>query len=205
MSLFARNIDTYTLPLPANLPPTYRGRIMKFTYHLVVGVCRSVPPAAPSAGASRGSTSQVMRVPVRIYNHVDVSGVQRPYDLLWPVLQPPTKAQTARVSETTSRSPVKWGALTRAASPQSPPDIESGADPAANLREYALRLLASLPDPSGDRVKLPTSLEAMSHDRELQGHSSHGGGELTGCREAVEILTRNMRKGSFHFGNHEYS
>lgn len=61
-------LDTYTLALPANLPPTYRGRVMKFAYHLVVGVCRSAPnPQGPSGG----STSQVMRVPVRIYNHVD--------------------------------------------------------------------------------------------------------------------------------------
>jgi hypothetical protein len=77
--------DVYTLPLPSNLPPTYKGRVFKFSYHLVVGVCRAAPTPSlgsgyagygpPGAGAGKGkgggaSTSRVMRVPVRVYNSV---------------------------------------------------------------------------------------------------------------------------------------
>ena len=77
--LTSHPIDTYTLPLPANLPPTYKGRMLKFTYHLVVGVCRAAPtPSLGSGYAGHGlpgggkgaSTSRVMRVPIRIYNSV---------------------------------------------------------------------------------------------------------------------------------------
>ncbi|KAI5122696.1 hypothetical protein M0805_009749 [Coniferiporia weirii] len=188
---------TYTLPLPANLPPTYRGRMMKFAYHLVVGVCRAAPPSAPNAQGSsnsKGSTSQVMRVPVRVYNHVDISGIQRPYDLLSPVLHSPSKEQIAKVSEVAGGSgPGKKDSLARSSStsPQSPTSV-SGLDPAAELRAYATRLLASLPDPSKDGVQ-PLAATSLMEERELRAHE----GDLTGCHEAVEILTRNMRKVSY--------
>lgn len=68
--------DTYTLPLPTNLPPTFRGRVMKFSYNLVVGACRSTTSSVSTPNSlghnpHTSSTSQVMRVPIRIYNHVD--------------------------------------------------------------------------------------------------------------------------------------
>lgn len=85
-----------------------------------------------------------------------------------------------------------------------------------DLQDYARRLLASFPDPSisGVRIKLPA--EAISPvpqqgkngspwtgscqaedgkrlEREME-RAEEGG--LTGCREAVEILTRNPKKGT---------
>lgn len=65
------------------------------------------------------------------------------------------------------------------------------------LRDYGQRLLATFPDPDATdlhRIKLP--LEPISpsqadFEREREGD----GGALTGCREAVEILTRNPKKG----------
>jgi len=59
--------DTYSLSLPKNLPPTFKGRTFRFSYEFTIGVCR--------AGASPGNTSanhsRVMKIPVRIYNHVN--------------------------------------------------------------------------------------------------------------------------------------
>ena len=60
-----RSLDTYTVKLPSNLPPTYRGRTLRFSYQLSVGACR----ATAGAGAP-SSQSRVMKVPIRIYNHV---------------------------------------------------------------------------------------------------------------------------------------
>ena len=60
---FWRPLDVYTVTLPPNLPPTYRGRSLRFSYHLSVGACRA------TAG-SPNSQSRVMKVPIRIYNHV---------------------------------------------------------------------------------------------------------------------------------------
>ena len=68
--------DTYTLRIPADLPPSFRGKAIKFNYHLVVGTHRILlSPStahhdAPRAGDAHGSVSRVMRVPLRVYNHV---------------------------------------------------------------------------------------------------------------------------------------
>ena len=63
LNTFLASIDVYTVTLPPNLPPTYRGRALRFSYHLSVGACRA------TAG-SPSSQSRVMKVPIRIYNHV---------------------------------------------------------------------------------------------------------------------------------------
>lgn len=71
-------IDTYTITLPDNLPPTYRGRAIRFGYELVVGTCRagaSGGVATNGTGRKRptgaNSISRVMKVPIRVYNHVN--------------------------------------------------------------------------------------------------------------------------------------
>jgi hypothetical protein len=67
--------------LPDVLPPTYRGRALSFSYELLVGTCRarSLPTPTKSAGGGGGgggsgvgvnSVSRVMKVPIRVYNHV---------------------------------------------------------------------------------------------------------------------------------------
>jgi hypothetical protein len=55
---------TYSIMLPAVLPPTFKGRVMRFSYELVVGTCRA-------AVGEHGSVSKVMKVPIRVYNNVD--------------------------------------------------------------------------------------------------------------------------------------
>ncbi|KIK99229.1 hypothetical protein PAXRUDRAFT_822997 [Paxillus rubicundulus Ve08.2h10] len=80
---------TYTLLLPENLPPTFRGRSLKISYELVIGTCRASASAMRSSSSlgptGANSTSRVMKVPIRVYNNVTIGKIQRPYDLLWPV------------------------------------------------------------------------------------------------------------------------
>lgn len=59
-------VDTYELDLPHNLPPSYRGRTLKLSYEFIIGICRS----STSSSTGPGSSSRVMKVPIRIYNHV---------------------------------------------------------------------------------------------------------------------------------------
>lgn len=59
--------DTYSLPLPKNLPPTFKGRTFKFSYEFTIGVCR----AGASLGNNSANHSRVMKIPVRVYNHVN--------------------------------------------------------------------------------------------------------------------------------------
>lgn len=63
--------DTFSIRVPADLPPSFRGKAIKFSYHLVVGTNRSqLGPMSPAVGSTKDSISRVMRVPVRMYNHV---------------------------------------------------------------------------------------------------------------------------------------
>lgn len=55
--------------LPDNLPPTFRGKSLKFSYELVIGTCRSSNSGAGSA-AGANSISRVMKVPIRLYNNI---------------------------------------------------------------------------------------------------------------------------------------
>ena len=59
--LIGIHLGTYNVNLPSWLPPTYAGRAVRFSYQLTVGACRALPG---------GSSSRVMKVPVRLYNHV---------------------------------------------------------------------------------------------------------------------------------------
>ena len=65
---------TYTVNLPDCLPPTFKGRAFRFSYQLVVGTCRSLTPFVPHTSVTPKDVerrrSRVMRVPIRVYNHV---------------------------------------------------------------------------------------------------------------------------------------
>lgn len=65
-------IDTYTVVLPENLPPTYKGRALRLSYQFILGVCRaaSSTPAGGKGPTGANSSSRVMKVPIRVYNHV---------------------------------------------------------------------------------------------------------------------------------------
>jgi hypothetical protein len=56
--------DTYTISLPSALPPSFRGKYFRLTYHLVVGTTR------PDIQSDAGQIRRVIRVPIRMYNHV---------------------------------------------------------------------------------------------------------------------------------------
>ena len=65
-----------------------------------------------------------------------------------------------------------------------------------DLQAYARNLLASFPDPQAKGVRIKLPLEAIPNgdgdlERELEGDAD----SPTGCRQAVEVLTRNPKKG----------
>ena len=85
-------------------------------------------------------------------------------------------------------------------SPTHHPDDPGPPNPGSyeDLQEYGRNLLASFPDPkaTGVRIKLPVeaiqSSRSAGLDRELEDELD----SPTGCRQAVEILTRNPKKGT---------
>ena len=71
-------------------------------------------------------------------------------------------------------------------------------DPKDELRDYALRLLASTSTGTrGSRLDFPTpsGRESIALGGTMTGDGGDRDAEPVDCREAVEVLTRNMRKG----------
>lgn len=204
---------TYTLPLPSTLPPTFRGRMIRFSYELVVGTCRRGDSSEGTATSVGVTVSRVMKVPIRVYNWVSVSRPQRPYDLLLPV----RKHDGGKVTYLDSAS----GDVKKDLSPSSsnPSLTTSPCGSLDDLRAYGERLLETFPaeGSTGVRIKepaesVPENVPSSSSSGLASGSGSQavldplraferekegGEGELTGCREAVEILTRNPKKVSY--------
>ncbi|KIY44985.1 Rgp1-domain-containing protein [Fistulina hepatica ATCC 64428] len=188
---------SYSLTLPDNLPPTFKGRCVKFSYELVVSICR----ATSGAGTGSNSSSRTMKIPIRVYNHASVRPA-RPYDLLWPIgrrIHPLPPEYAGKVDEGASKLVVRRRETLFA--PASEGDLD-------DLRQYAQRLIESLPERTSDAPParshfighLPPLLgyvPASVSDMALMAEEERESGGMTGCREAVEILTRNHKKASF--------
>ncbi|KAF7728895.1 hypothetical protein EC973_005290 [Apophysomyces ossiformis] len=70
---------SYKLKLPNDIPPSYRGRAIRFNYYLVVGTQRS-------SSVQSGSQGQTVQIPFRVLNHVSEDGSRPIYDLMNPVV-----------------------------------------------------------------------------------------------------------------------
>ncbi|KAF6742880.1 Rgp1-domain-containing protein [Ephemerocybe angulata] len=160
---------TYTVNLPDNLPPTFRGKALRFSYELVVGLCRAGQPAglsAPSDGEATPTSaehhggsmnvSKLMKVPIRIYNNVVVDRAPKPYNLLWPVdkrMDLAMPSSQAKVFENTDdNAPMGLGLLPSVtlSAAKSPISRSKGRDKEGleDLIRYTKRLLQTLPDPA---------------------------------------------------------
>ncbi|KAH9927442.1 Rgp1-domain-containing protein [Epithele typhae] len=180
---------TYSLALPSNLPPTFRGRALKFSYQFILGICRA---GSSAPGTSPSSSSRVMKVPIRVYNHVAVGRPPLPYNLLWPVQSQRRPMLPGKVTEGKKDKP-KGNGLRAIVAPST--SIGTYDD----LKEYARNLLASFPDPqaTGVRIKLPIEAIPPSRNGTLDRDLDVDPNNATGCRQAVEVLTRNPKKASY--------
>ncbi|GAA5951108.1 hypothetical protein JCM10213_004240 [Rhodosporidiobolus nylandii] len=205
---------TFTIRIPADLPPSFRGKAIKFSYHLVVGTNRvALGPSLPY-GYNRESVSRVMRVPVRVYNHVGVTGARPFYDLTNPVI---FQRDEATVVDT--------------ANPTVPIRKSRRADHGKQEFEaYAANLLDSVVSDTPEIIQnasLSPTLEQVSSPTMMDGapgmrpemSSRAGGGEGTGapaesfsleadessgCKTAVEIVSRNSQKVSYDINKDGY-
>jgi RAB6A-GEF complex partner protein 2 len=119
-----------------------------------------------------------------------------PYDLLWPVEHRRRPPVAVSVQESTSGS-------------SRPASNVPGAKAEPSLGAYAMQLLSSqaVPNPRsppfllgpgvGDREEDVFGRAETPLSAEHREDREETGGGLSGCREAVEILTRNMKKGTF--------
>ncbi|THH12849.1 hypothetical protein EW146_g7308 [Bondarzewia mesenterica] len=179
---------TYSVRLPAHLPPTYKGRSVRFSYQLSVGTCRAGAAAGqgPATPSGANSNSRVMKVPIMVYNNVSVDKPQVPYDILR-FAAPLVRRPQAKVTENVGRQLSVKGKGLFPNSASLPAHTNGTLD---DLRQYALRLLQSTEQlqNGNSHTRIPT----LGDENEREGE-----GMLKGCREAVEILTRVFKKVSY--------
>ncbi|GAA6029152.1 hypothetical protein JCM8097_001625 [Rhodosporidiobolus ruineniae] len=208
---------TFSIRVPADLPPSFRGKSIKFNYHLVVGTNRipfgPVPHPGQVAAYRRESVSRVMRVPVRVYNHVGVTGARPFYDLTNPIIFQRDEATAIDADN-----------------PKVP--IRKVHNPDAGKHEfeaYAANLLDSVAanspeilqnaslSPTLEQARSPTMMEAGPQLRpEMSSRAGGGAGGLGreglgaeaeeggGCKAAVEIVSRNSQKVSYDINKDGY-
>ncbi|KAJ3129085.1 hypothetical protein HK098_002677 [Nowakowskiella sp. JEL0407] len=77
----------YEVFLPSNLPPSHRGKVIRFTYKLVIGIQRG--------GVHQ--KSQIIQIPFRLFGRVEEDGTRHAFDVLKPVVN--TKDESIVVNE----------------------------------------------------------------------------------------------------------
>ncbi|GAA6063717.1 hypothetical protein JCM10212_001828 [Sporobolomyces blumeae] len=200
---------SFSIRLPADLPPSFRGKAIKFNYQLVVGSNRAFlgPSSASRRGVAsgKGSVSRVMRVPLRVYNHVGVTGARPFYDLTNPVIYQRDEAMICPVE-----SPDSHLVSTK----RKPRPSPSGR---SEFETYAMDLLSSVAL-SPEIVQRPFSarngprsiLDAPPSMRpEMSNHRGEAAfgidlDEGAGCKAAVEIVSRNSQKVSYDINKDGY-
>ncbi|QRW19768.1 Rgp1 domain protein [Rhizoctonia solani] len=176
---------TYSVSLPAALPPSFRGKYFRLTYFLVIGTTR------PDSEADAGQLRRVIRVPIRMYNHVAVGQIPRSYDLMWPLARRRDGAMLVGSVEDNKASLAGF----EKGAPHPAPN-RSLADKIrltrSELESYARKLLVeSSPNTlAAELSKMRLSPGGMRNDDDIEGANMS-------CRDAVEVVTRHSKKVSY--------
>ncbi|KAI8583160.1 hypothetical protein K450DRAFT_224496 [Umbelopsis ramanniana AG] len=75
----------YKITLPKDIPPSHKGRCIRFNYHLIIGTQRSSGNGGATSNTSMGR-GHVVQMPFRVLNHVSADGSRPIYDLMNPVV-----------------------------------------------------------------------------------------------------------------------
>ncbi|TPX32710.1 hypothetical protein SmJEL517_g04247 [Synchytrium microbalum] len=77
----------YEIKLPSSLPPSHRGKLIRISYKLLVGIQRF----------GGGRRNQIIQLPFRLFGSVEEDGVRSLFDLLTPVVK--TKDEATIIDE----------------------------------------------------------------------------------------------------------
>ncbi|KAM0790676.1 hypothetical protein ACM66B_004535 [Microbotryomycetes sp. NB124-2] len=197
---------TFSIRIPADLPPSFRGRAIKFNYNLVVGTSRTrlgtVMNPSAARGAARDATSRVMRVPIRVYNHVGVTGARPFYDLTNPIVyhrdesvivavdDEPAVRKTAKLPHGRREFEEYASNLLDSVAINSPEMIATAMSP--ELKPLQSPILESVPSLRPERQSRSRGIAIGEEE------------ESGGCKAAVEIVTRNSQKVSYDINKDGY-
>ncbi|CAO1614190.1 unnamed protein product [Sympodiomycopsis kandeliae] len=214
---------SYVVKLPADIPPSFFGKAIKFSYELTVGTNRI--DRRNLAASVDHQRSRLIKVPLRVYNHVNISGAVPFFDLGNPIIRLKDDAKVEEERDRPDSSPriKRQEQLLRSSQmqPEHATNIRKKQAEKARgqraLTKYTLSLLASCPQGSQStdqdlhatlkHLKVqPDDLQADSGHSDSDYHCRGSGiaslsnvdddGPQT-CKGAVEILSRNSQKVSY--------
>lgn len=88
---------TFSIDLPADLPPSFHGKCVRFDYYISIGTNRL---------DGMGQQSRLLHVPIRVYNHIAPrAGAVSVFDLFNPIVLPHVVAEVTRGSQDTPTKP----------------------------------------------------------------------------------------------------
>jgi hypothetical protein len=163
----------YSFALPRGLPPTYRGRAIKISYHISLGIQRP-----------GGQPVKQIEIPFRVLGSVNSRGEVLGHDLMSPYIMLKDSARTQSISAP---------ALSPGAFPSFPEKVDTKAKPAKQGLEdflrYTERLLASPMDANGVLLSptSPTLPMSPALSPSMQRIHSHGEPQPTTAKEIIDF------------------
>lgn len=169
----------YSLQLPTDIPPSFFGQAIKFNYELVIGTNRIDRRRA--AASVDNQRSRLIKVPLRVYNHVNIAGATPFFDLGNPiiVLKDDAKVNEAQTDTASSATGLEASELTRslkASNLQRTQEHTVARKRKADsmrgrraLTKYTLSLLASCPtQANGDTDEPLSELDKVARRLSIQ-------------------------------------
>lgn len=150
---------TFRIPLPPDLPPSYTGRSISFVYTLTLGTNRLVK----TKRGTMEQKSRLVRIPLRVYNLVNISGVTSFFDLTNPIINLKDHAET-REEEYLSEQPSSTPTTTREGKETIRRESKAKENASAKeLIQYTQHLLASCKELSRqEEDDVPTDVEVAT-------------------------------------------
>lgn len=160
---------TFRIPLPPDLPPSYTGRAISFAYTLTLGTNRL-------ARTKRGTVEQksrLVRIPLRVYNLVSITGITSFFDLTNPIVNLKDLAES---KEEGGEVQVLHSGRAAAAAAKESGRRESRAREdasAVDLLAYTRQLMASCKGEDEEEDDVPTDVEVATELARKQGITKH--------------------------------
>ncbi|KAG0240141.1 Rgp1-domain-containing protein [Mortierella sp. GBAus27b] len=158
---------TYQIELPQDLPPSHRGKTIRFAYHLVLGVQRG----------SVHTPAKSVQLPFRLYNNISEQGVRPVYDLMSPVILHKDTAISGVLGQERSQKPTQSPNLARKQFEDYVDELMKNIRP--NSEDFS---------PAQARELTRRESDAYKDEETLQAHT---------CLEKVSLLSRTSSAGSY--------
>ncbi|CAD6884644.1 unnamed protein product [Tilletia controversa] len=111
---------SFRLPLPLDLPPTFLGRSIQFTYTLTIGVNRSPDSSvSPALSGPSAPKSKLFNIPIRLYNNVALPHGEPAF---WDLGNPVIKGRDEGMVKHEPQGPPSSLSSGHASSLETPPD-----------------------------------------------------------------------------------